>query len=213
MKTRSGLTSEATRVATRRNARCSVARRLTSASLAFGSPSSARSSSPRCDARSVRSIPVVTSESVPSEPAMGLFDHAMRRRPPSFVSQWPTCGLGVPVFHTYSRNSPNASRSSGGMTKSRASRPISSSRRKPVARSHASLKSRIRPSRSRTQTSDCVASVRILAKDSPTGNSADCPGSSIVGRLSVAAPQISPEVRTANWLTGRIYPATVCAAN
>ena len=131
-------------------------------------------------------------------PAIGLFDHAMRRRPPSLLSQWPTCGAGVPVVQTYSRNSPKASRSSGGMTKSRASRPISSWRRKPVARSHASLKSRIRPSRSRTQTSDCVASVRVRAKDSPTGNSAGWLGSSIVGPLRVAAPLARSQVCRAN---------------
>ena len=132
-------------------------------------------------------MPVVISETgAPPGPAIGLFDHAISRRPPSLVCQWPTCGLGVPVFHTYARNSPKASRSSGGITKSRASRPSSSSRRKPVARSHASLNSRILPSRSSTQTSDCVASVRIRAKDSPTGNSSDWRGSSIVGGLRVA---------------------------
>ena len=37
---------------------------------------------------------------LPSAPAIGLLDHAMSRRPPSLVSQWPTCGLGVPVCQT-----------------------------------------------------------------------------------------------------------------
>ena len=160
-------------MATRRSARCSVAQ---PADLARAWPPGrpGARARPRRGAARGRSgrCPVVTSETgSPSGPAIGWFDHAMRRRPPSFVCQWPTCGLGVPVFQTYARNSPNASRSSGGITKSRASRPSSSSRRKPVARSHASLNSRIRPSRSSTQTSDCVVSVRILANDSPTANS------------------------------------------
>ena len=64
----------------------------------------------------------------PSGPVIGLFDHATSSRPPAFVRQCPTCGLGAPVFHTYARNSLNASRSSGGITKSRASRPSTSSR-------------------------------------------------------------------------------------
>ena len=101
MKTRSGLTSEATSVATRRSARCSVASRLTSASLASGSPSSARSTSSATGARSVRSMPVVTSDSGPSAvSAIGLFDQAISRRPPSLVCQCPTCGLETPVFQT-----------------------------------------------------------------------------------------------------------------
>ena len=58
MKTLSGLASEATRVATRRSARCSWASCPTSASLASGSPASAGSSG--SPARSVRSIPDVT---------------------------------------------------------------------------------------------------------------------------------------------------------
>src|ERR1700754_47345 len=58
------------------------------------------------------------------------------------------------------------------MTMSRASRPRTSAREKPVARSHASLKSLMRPARSRTHTSDCVVSVRIRAKESPITNSA-----------------------------------------
>src|SRR5947199_4771362 len=53
------------------------------------------------------------------------------------------------------------------MTKSRASPPITSSRVKPVTRSHASLKNRIRASWSRTQTSDIVVSVKTLANSSP----------------------------------------------
>src|SRR6476620_10011780 len=67
----------------------------------------------------------------------------------------------------YSITSLNASASSGGMTKSRASPPITSSREKPVTRSHASLKKRMRASCSRTQTSDIVVSVRTLANSSP----------------------------------------------
>src|SRR6476469_11122951 len=66
-----------------------------------------------------------------------------------------------------SSTSPNASDSSGGMTKSRASDPTTSPREKPVTRSHASLKNRIRASWSRTQTSDMVVSVRTLANSSP----------------------------------------------
>ena len=101
VKTRSGWASEATSVATRRSARCSVASRLTSASLASGSPASARSSSSRSGERSVRSIPVVTSVIGPSSvPAIGLFDHAISRRPPSLVIQWPTCGIDAPVLAT-----------------------------------------------------------------------------------------------------------------
>ena len=30
---------------------------------------------------------------MPSSPATGLFDQAIRRRSPFFVCQWPTCGL------------------------------------------------------------------------------------------------------------------------
>src|ERR671930_355583 len=56
------------------------------------------------------------------------------------------------------------------MTSSRASRPSTSSRGKPVARTHASLKKRMRPERSRTQTSDMVVSVRTLANSSPGKN-------------------------------------------
>jgi hypothetical protein len=43
---------------------------------------------------------VISAASAPSAPAMGWLDQAIRRRRPSLVSQWPTCGLGVPVFHT-----------------------------------------------------------------------------------------------------------------
>src|SRR5213593_4315422 len=60
------------------------------------------------------------------------------------------------------------------MTKSRASPPITSSRVKPVTRSHASLKNRIRASWSRTQTSDIVVSVRTLANSSPRMKSGVC---------------------------------------
>jgi hypothetical protein len=46
-------------------------------------------------------MPLVTSEAAsPSASSIGLFDHAMSSRRPSFVSQWPTCGLETPVFHT-----------------------------------------------------------------------------------------------------------------
>ena len=48
---------------------------------------------------------------------------------------------------------------------------MTSSRVNPVARSHASLKSRIRPSSSYTHTSDCVVSVRIRANESPMTSS------------------------------------------
>src|SRR3954463_816505 len=69
------------------------------------------------------------------------------------------------------------------MTTSRASRPMTSSRVNPVARSHASLNSRIRPSRSYTQTSDWVVSVRTRANESPTTNSSLCGcSSSMCGR-------------------------------
>src|SRR6476620_3165398 len=74
----------------------------------------------------------------------------------------------------YSSTSPNASDSSGGMTKSRASDPTTSPREKPVTRSHASLKNRIRASWSRTQTSDIVVSVRTLANSSQRVNSGIC---------------------------------------
>src|SRR5690242_17517312 len=47
---------------------------------------------------------------------------------------------------------------------------MTSSRPKPVERSHASLKSRMRPPLSSTQTSACVVSVRTLAKSSPRTN-------------------------------------------
>src|SRR5947208_2740308 len=75
--------------------------------------------------------------------------------------------------------SPNASASSGGMTKSRALPPSTSSRVNPVARSQASLKKRIRPSRSSTQTRDCVVSVRTLANSSPRTKSVTWARSSI----------------------------------
>src|SRR5436189_1804726 len=57
------------------------------------------------------------------------------------------------------------------MTNSRASRPSTSSRVKPVARAHASLKKRMRPEGARTQTSDIVVSVKTLANSSPGTNS------------------------------------------
>ena len=38
-----------------------------------------------------------------------LFDHAIRRRPPSFVCQWPTCGLEWPVLQMNASTSRNAS--------------------------------------------------------------------------------------------------------
>src|SRR2546427_3718643 len=60
------------------------------------------------------------------------------------------------------------------MTESRASPPITSSRVKPVTRSHASLKNTIRPSWSSTQTSDIVVSVRTLANSSPRMKSGAC---------------------------------------
>src|SRR3989442_11974986 len=60
------------------------------------------------------------------------------------------------------------------MTNSRASTPITSSRVNPVTRSQASLNNKIRPSRSRTETSDIVVSVRTLANSSPRTNSARC---------------------------------------
>src|SRR5207245_10922571 len=57
--------------------------------------------------------------------------------------------------------------SPGGMARSRGSAPTASARVNPVTRSHASLKNRIRPSWSRTQTRDIVVSVRTLANSSP----------------------------------------------
>src|SRR5438552_848240 len=60
------------------------------------------------------------------------------------------------------------------MTNWRASTPITSSRENPVTRSQASLNNKIRPSRSRTETSDIVVSVRTLANSSPRTNSARC---------------------------------------
>ncbi len=111
--TRSGLTSDATSVATRRSARCSVASRPISASFSPGSAASA-SCTPRLGlSRSVRSIPVVTSAAgLPSGAGIGWLDQAISRSRPCLVRQWPTCGLGAPVRHTKVRNSPNASRSS-----------------------------------------------------------------------------------------------------
>src|SRR5262245_53216899 len=117
---------------------------------------------------------------------MSLFDHAMRRRAPPFACQWPTCGLEWPVFQMYASTSPKASASSGGMTNSRASRPTTSSREKPVARSHASLKNRIRPARSSTQMSDFVVSVRTLANSSPRTN----PGVSVSAIAGVSDPEV-----------------------
>src|SRR5881396_3061245 len=118
-------------------------------------------------------MPAVTRYSgSPSSPGMSLFDQAISRRLPSFAIQWPTCGLESRVDQIYASTAPNASASSGGMTKSRASRPSTSSRANPVARTHASLKKRMRPVLSRTQTSDIVVSVRTLANSSPTMNSA-----------------------------------------
>ena len=60
MKTRSGLASEATSVATRRSARCSWASRPTSTSFASGFPSIAGSLLSALFTRSVRSMPDVT---------------------------------------------------------------------------------------------------------------------------------------------------------
>jgi hypothetical protein len=75
------------------------------------------------------------------------------------------------------------------MTTSRASRPSTFSRVRPVARSQASLKSRIRPSRSYTQTSDWVVSVRILANESPTTNSSVLGNSSMRPREHLGKPR------------------------
>ena len=123
----SGLTSDATSVATRRSARCSVASRPISTSFASGSPSSARSSSAVRGARSVRSMPVVTmTRACRRLRPSACSTTRSSRRPPSLVCQWPTCGLER-ASSRYARNSPNASRSSGGITKSRASRPSTSS--------------------------------------------------------------------------------------
>jgi hypothetical protein len=102
MKTRSGLTSEATSVATRRSARLLAGQLADLDELRPPDRPRARARRRRgAGARSVRSIPVVTSETgAPSGPAIGLFDHAMSRRSPALVCQWPTCGLGTPVLHT-----------------------------------------------------------------------------------------------------------------
>ena len=86
MNTRSGVASDATSVATRRSARCSWASRPTSASFA--------STSPLERPPSVGALGQVDAgrdevAAVPSTAGMSLFDHAIRRRPPSFVSQCP----------------------------------------------------------------------------------------------------------------------------
>ena len=68
-------------------------------STSFDSGSSA-SVPPSADcSRSVRSIPLVTRYAGAAAVAgTGLFDHAISRWPPSFVCQWPTCGLPCPVL-------------------------------------------------------------------------------------------------------------------
>src|SRR5262245_29360288 len=86
----------------------------------------------------------------------------------------------------YASPSPKASASSGGMTNSRASRPTTSSREKPVVRSHASLKNKMRPARSRTQMSDLVVSVSTLANSSPRTN----PGISVSAIAGVSDPEV-----------------------
>src|SRR5256885_601267 len=105
----------------------------------------------------------------------------MRRRSPPRVIQWPTCGLGRAVSHTPASTSLKAGTSSGGITKSRASRPITSAAAKPVARSQASLKERIWPSRSRTQTSDCVVSESAAANAPGSISTRDIGGRQYLG--------------------------------
>src|SRR6185295_14853018 len=91
VKTRSGLASDATRVATLRSARCSCARRPTSWSFASASKSNAPSSEAPLGGGALRSIPAVTRiDDAPSSPGISLFDQATSFRPPSFVSQCPT---------------------------------------------------------------------------------------------------------------------------
>ena len=86
MKTRSGLASDATSVATRRSALCSCASWPTSTSFAVASPASAGSSG--VSPRSVTSRPAVTRYAGASAlVGTSLFDQAIRRRPPSFVCQ------------------------------------------------------------------------------------------------------------------------------
>ena len=149
--------------------------------LGLGSPSSARSSSSRAGARSVRSMPVVTSE---TGVAAGAGHRLVRPR-----DQAPAAVLGLPVADLRARRArlPDVREELAERLAllrrdhevARVATEHLLAARTPVARSHASLNSRIRPSRSSTQTSDCVVSVRILANDSPTGNSSGCGGSSM----------------------------------
>ena len=133
----------------------------------------------RCRSRRDRQVRVAVA-------GTNLFDHAISRRPPSFVRQWPTCGLASPLLQMYASTSRNASLSSGGISVSVSSRPITSSREKPVARSQASLKRRARPASSRTQTSDCVVSASTRANSSPSSKSVDRRRVLIVPSVSVA---------------------------
>ena len=134
-----------------------------------GSPGSARSSSSR-ERFAVGEVDAGGDERDRAAVGAG-------HRPVGPRDQAPAAGLGLPVADLRARRAglPDVSRGSprtprappDGITKSRASLPSTSSREKPVARSQASLNSTIRASRSYTQTSDCVVSVRIAANDSP----------------------------------------------
>ena len=115
MKTRSGVASEATSVATRRSARCSCASCPTSASLASGSPASAGSSSRMRALGDVDAGRRGGSAGKVAVAGTGLFDQATSSQLPSFVCQCPTCGLELPVFQMKASTSRNASFSSGGI--------------------------------------------------------------------------------------------------
>ena len=113
---------------------------------------------------------------LPSSSTIGRFDQAIFRRSPSFVSQWPICGLDTVTSANWSRNPSNALCSSGGITTSRASRPITSPAVNPVARSQASSKLRMRPDRSSLQTRPRPVRASTSTYSSGVSGEAACSG-------------------------------------
>ena len=119
---------------------------------------------------SVTSMPVpITRAGVPSGCWTTAFDHAMRRRPPVFVSQSFSCRLERPVLRN-SRNTCSISlRCSSGISR-QTGWPTTSAAANPVARSQAALKRWILASRSSTTTSSEAASRTAVAAGSSRGS-------------------------------------------
>ena len=188
VKTRSGLTSAATSVATRRSARCSEASREISTSLASGSPCSARSSA--------LALRVAVGQVDAGGDERGGHAVGAEHRPVGPRDQPPAAGLGLPVADLRARRArlPDVGRGSRRTprappagSRSRARRGPSTSSRREARRALARVVEEQDPRlASYTQTSDCVVSVRIAANDSPSTNSPISGASSMFGPTSVS---------------------------